>query len=47
MTDAKTRVAECTVDQMRERRAAGESFVLVDVREESEFAAGHVPEPGE
>ena len=33
----------CTVDDVRERLAAGEPFVLVDVREESEFAAGHIP----
>lgn len=43
VTDAKTRVKECTVADMQARRAAGESFVLVDVREESEFAAGHIP----
>ena len=43
VTDAKSRVKECTVDDVRARKAAGESFVLVDVREESEFAAGHVP----
>lgn len=41
VTDAKTRVRECTVDDVRDRRARGEAFVLVDVREESEFAAGH------
>ena len=28
VTDAKTRVKECTVDEMRARKAAGESFVL-------------------
>jgi rhodanese-related sulfurtransferase len=43
VTDAKARVKECIVDDVRERLAAGEPFVLVDVREESEFAAGHVP----
>ncbi len=43
VTDAKTRVTECTVGDVRERLARGESFVLVDVREESEFAAGHIP----
>ena len=43
VTDAKARVKECTIDEMRARKAAGEPFVLVDVREESEFAAGHVP----
>ena len=43
VTDAKARVTECTVDAVRERLARGEPFVLVDVREESEFAAGHAP----
>ncbi|MBM3979015.1 MAG: sulfurtransferase [Planctomycetes bacterium] len=41
VADAKARVAECTVDDVVARRARGEAFVLVDVREESEFAAGH------
>ena len=39
--DAKTRIKECTVDDVKRRQAAGEKFLLVDVREESEFAAGH------
>jgi rhodanese-related sulfurtransferase len=39
--DAKTRIKECTVDDVKRRRDAGERFVLVDVREESEWAAGH------
>ena len=39
--DAKTRIKECTVDDVRRRRAAGDAFVLVDVREDSEWAAGH------
>ena len=41
VTDAKSRVRECTVDDVKSRLAAGEKFVLVDVREEGEFAAGH------
>lgn len=41
--DAKTRVAECTTDDVKRRLDAGERFTLVDVREESEFAAGHLP----
>ena len=40
--DAKGRVKECTVADVRRRRDAGESFTLVDVREESEYAAGAV-----
>jgi rhodanese-related sulfurtransferase len=43
VTDAKSRVRECTVADLIAKRAAGEQFVLVDVREESEFAAGHLP----
>ena len=35
-------MAECTVEDVRERLARGEPFVLVDVREESEYAAGHI-----
>lgn len=41
--DAKTRVKECTVADVKRRLDAGEKFTLVDVREESEYAAGHVP----
>ena len=39
--EAKARVAECTVEDVAKRRAAGEAFTLIDVREESEYAAGH------
>ena len=41
--DARSRVTECTVDDVKQRLDAGESFRLVDVREESEFARGHLP----
>ena len=40
--DAKTRVAEIDVEQYKALVAAGDPHVLIDVREESEFAAGHV-----
>jgi rhodanese-related sulfurtransferase len=43
VNDAKTRVKECTVDDVKRRLDAGESFHLVDVREESEYAKGHLP----
>ena len=43
VADAKSRVKECTVVDVRTRQAAGERFVFVDVREESEFAAGRLP----
>lgn len=41
--DAKTRVRETTVDAVKTRMDHGEKFVLVDVREESEFAKDHLP----
>jgi hypothetical protein len=36
--DAKTRVRETNVDAVKKRLDRGEKFILVDVREESEFA---------
>jgi rhodanese-related sulfurtransferase len=41
--DAKTRVRETNVDEVKARMDRGEKFVLVDVREESEFAKDHLP----
>ncbi len=41
--DARTRIRECTVQDVKDRLSRGESLRLVDVREESEFAAGHLP----
>ena len=41
--DAKTRVPECTVDDVKKRLDAGDRFLLVDVREDREFVAGHIP----
>lgn len=41
--DAKKRVRECTVDDVKKRLDRGDKFVLVDVREESEWAADHLP----
>jgi len=43
VADAKARVAECSVADVQARLATGVPFVLVDVREESEYAAGHLP----
>ena len=43
VADAKARVLECTADDVKRRLDKGEKFVLVDVREESEYAAGHLP----
>jgi rhodanese-related sulfurtransferase len=41
--DAKTRVRETTVDEIKNRLDRGDKFVLVDVREESEFQKDHLP----
>jgi len=41
--DAKTRVRETTVEKVKQKIDGGEKFVLVDVREESEFAKDHLP----
>jgi rhodanese-related sulfurtransferase len=41
--DAKTRVRETNVDAVKIRIDRGDKFVLVDVREESEFAKDHLP----
>lgn len=41
--DARTRVTETNVDVVRARLDRGDKFVLVDVREESEFAKDHLP----
>jgi rhodanese-related sulfurtransferase len=41
--DAKLRVLELTVDQVKAKLDRGEKFYLVDVREESEWAKDHLP----
>jgi rhodanese-related sulfurtransferase len=41
--DAKKRVHETTVDDVKAKLDSGEKFTLVDVREESEFAKDHLP----
>jgi rhodanese-related sulfurtransferase len=43
VNDAKRRVKETNVADVKRRMDAGEKFVLVDVREESEWAKGHLP----
>jgi rhodanese-related sulfurtransferase len=41
--DAKTRVRETNVDAVKKRMDRGEKFLLVDVREESEYGKDHLP----
>jgi rhodanese-related sulfurtransferase len=43
VNDAKKRIKETNVADMKGRMDAGEKIVLVDVREESEWAQGHLP----
>jgi rhodanese-related sulfurtransferase len=42
--DAKSRVREVTVDDVKAKLDRGERFHLVDVREESEWAKDHLPQ---
>ncbi|HXX18804.1 MAG TPA: rhodanese-like domain-containing protein [Candidatus Acidoferrum sp.] len=42
--DAKTRVKEEDFRETKKRLDAGQKFVLIDTREDSEWARGHIPE---
>ncbi|HZQ69154.1 MAG TPA: rhodanese-like domain-containing protein [Terriglobales bacterium] len=41
--EARKRIRETTVDEVKAKLDRGEKFMLVDVREESEFAKDHLP----
>ena len=41
--DAKKRVREASIEDTKARLDCGDKFVLVDVREESEYAKDHLP----
>ena len=43
VNEAKKKVKETNVADVKRRMDSGEEFVLVDVREESEWARGHLP----
>ena len=43
VNDSKARVKETNVADVKRRMDAGEEFLLVDVREDNEWANGHVP----
>ena len=43
VNEAKTRVAETNVADVKRRMDAGEKLELVDVREDNEWTQGHVP----
>ena len=42
VNDARSRVKETTVDAIKTRLDRGDSFTLIDVREESEYAKDHI-----
>src|SRR5437763_16092375 len=41
--EAKSRVKETTVDEVKQKLDKGDKILLVDVREQSEFAKDHLP----
>ena len=41
--DSKHRVRETTVDEIKQRLDRGDQFALIDVREESEWGKGRLP----
>jgi rhodanese-related sulfurtransferase len=43
VADAKARVRETNVQEVKKRLDTQESFTLVDVREDSEWVKGHLP----
>lgn len=43
VNDAKSRVQEESYRDTKKRLDAGEKFILVDTREDSEWARGHIP----
>jgi len=42
VNDAKTRVKQCDFREVKRRLDAGETLTLVDVREDNEWARGHL-----
>jgi len=43
VNDAKSRIRETGIEEVRKRLERGDAFHLVDVREESEWNEGHLP----
>ena len=41
--DARKRIREVSIDDVKTRLDSGDKFLLIDVREESEFAKDHLP----
>ncbi|MBK8266879.1 MAG: sulfurtransferase [Planctomycetes bacterium] len=43
VNESRKRIAETTIEAIKSRLDAGQKFHLIDVREDDEFAAGHLP----
>jgi len=43
VNDAKTRIRECGTDDVKAMLDRGDDFELIDTREDSEWARGHLP----
>ena len=43
VNEAKSKIRETNVSDVKRRLEAGEKFLLVDVREDNEWAKGHLP----
>lgn len=43
VNDARSHIRETNVDTVKARLDRGESLIIIDVREESEFARDHIP----
>jgi len=43
VNEAKSRIKETNVQEVKKKLDAGEKLIVVDVREESEWARGHLP----
>jgi rhodanese-related sulfurtransferase len=44
VNEARSRIRETNVAEIKRRLDSGDKFALVDVREESEWARGHLPD---
>ena len=43
VTDARSRITECTIPDIKVMMDKSQPLTLIDVREDHEFAAGHIP----
>ena len=43
VNDAKSRIKETSVPEVKKRLDAGEKLIIVDTREDNEWARGHLP----